>query len=90
MHVIVPLIFPCSVQILLENASIGLLYLTQLSGRRIFPGKQGISFLSFLFGFFCFVFSFFVSFFFSFFLFGFFSFCSYYWPFTKSGLCEVL
>ena len=44
--------------------TIGLLYLTQLSGRRIFPCNQGISFLSFLFGFFCFLFSFFFSLFF--------------------------
>ena len=68
MHVIVPLIFPCSVQILLENASISAYYiLRSLVVEEFFLVTKGFSFFLFLLGFFGILFSFFVSFFFSFF-----------------------
>ena len=68
MHIIVPLIFPCSVQILLENASISAYYiLHSLVVEEFFLVTKGFSFFLFFLGFFVFFSLFFVSFFFSFF-----------------------
>ena len=55
MHIIVPLIFPCSVQILLENASISAYYiLRSLLVEEFFLVTKGFSFFLFFLGFFVF------------------------------------
>ena len=55
MHIIVPLIFPCSVQVLLENASISAYYiLRSLVVEEFFLVTKGFSFFLFFLGFFVF------------------------------------
>ena len=55
MHIIVPLIFPCSVQILLENASISAYYiLRSLVAEEFFLVTKGFSFFLFFLVFFVF------------------------------------